>query len=76
MPTVPDYMVRGSSLPYREQIFPYSSLNLPDKSEFQYFFFIKDEKSSKFDLKIKKYIYIGFSPHGWLYFCEMLLDFG
>ena len=35
--------------------------------------FIKDKKSSKFDLQIKKY---WFPFHGMLYFCEILLDFG
>ena len=37
-------------------------------------FSTKDEKSSKFYLQIKKNIV--FSFQGWLYFCEILLDFG
>ena len=35
---------------------------------------MKDEKSSKFGLRINTNI--GFYIHGWLYFCDILLDFG
>ena len=71
-PTLLDYL-GVSQIQNKSSGLPYSLPNLPDKSEFGYFF-IKDEKSSKFGLKIKKNI--GFSFHGCLYFCEMLLDFG
>ena len=40
---------------------------------FLFFFFIKDEKSSKFDLKIK--LNIGLYFHGWLYCYEIVLNF-
>ena len=43
---------------------PYSSPNLPEKANLDYFFFIKDDKSSTFYLQIKN---IGFTFQGWFY---------
>ena len=73
MPILPDYP-GVSRIQNESPGLPYSSPNLPDKSEFGYFFSTKDEKSSEFYLQIKNNT--AFSCQVRLYCCEILLDFG
>ena len=73
MPTLLDYP-GVSRIQNESPGLPYGSPSLPDKRKFGNSFLQKTKNQANFILYY--IIYITFSCQGWLYRCEILLDFG